>query len=60
MAERKGKPNPYRNYKPGSGREYDPNDPHFNPMHPPKGYPKEALEAEWGGTFDEDEKANQD
>ena len=34
--------------EPGSGKDYDPNDPHFNPMHPPKGYPQDALEREWG------------
>jgi hypothetical protein len=46
---------PLASYRPGSGKKYDPKDPHFNPMHPPEGYPKELLEKEWGETFDDDE-----
>jgi hypothetical protein len=57
MAEEKPKEHdPWAGWRPGSGKEYDPNDPHFDPMHPPKGYPKESLEKEWGETFDDDEK----
>ena len=37
-----------------STRKYDPNDPHFNPMHPPKDTPKEVLERMWGETFDDE------
>lgn len=44
--------NPWRGWKPGSARKYDPNDPHFDPMHPPEGYPAELLEAEWGVSTD--------
>ncbi len=29
-------------------KTFDPEDPHFNPMHPPKGMPMDLLEAEWG------------
>jgi len=53
--ESKGKKLPHsswRGWRLGSGKKYDPNDPHFNPMHPPEGYPKEALEKEWGESFD--------
>jgi len=46
MTEKKAK-YPWRGWKPGSAKEYDPNDLHFNPMHPPKGYPQDLLEAEW-------------
>jgi len=46
--------NPWRGWKPGGSRKYDPKDPHFDPMHPPEGYPKEELEKEWGETFDDE------
>jgi len=46
MTKKKAK-HPWRGWKPGSAKEYDPGDPHFNPMHPPKGYPQDLLEAEW-------------
>lgn len=42
--------NPWKRYRPGSGKKYNPDDPHFNPMHPPDGYPTELLEREWGET----------
>jgi len=44
-------------YRPGSGKKYDPNDPHFNPMHPPDGYPEDDLWKEWFGAEWEEEKA---
>lgn len=44
-------------WRPGSGKKYDPNDPHFNPMHPPDGYPEDALWQEWFGEDWEKEKA---
>ena len=34
-------------WRPGSGKKYDRNDPHFNPMHPPEGYPEDALWKDW-------------
>ena len=46
MTEKKAK-HPWRGWRPGSSKEYVPDDPRFNPMHPPKGYPKELLEVEW-------------
>ncbi len=49
--------NPYRGYRPGSSKKYDPNDPHFNPMHPPDGYPMELLEAEWADPSEFEEVA---
>lgn len=42
--------NPWKGWHP-STKKYDPNDPHFNPMHPPKDTPKEVLEKEWGEEF---------
>lgn len=45
--------NPWRGWKPGAGIKYDPSKPHFNPLHPPEGYPQEELEGEWGETFDD-------
>ena len=44
-------------YRPGSGKKYDPTDPHFNPMHPPEGYPDDMLWKEWFGADWEKEKA---
>lgn len=44
-------------WRPGSGKKYDPNDPHFNPMHPPEGYPTDLLWKEWFGDDWEKEKA---
>jgi len=44
-------------WRPGSGKKYDPNDPHFNPMHPPDGYPEDFLWQEWFGKDWEKEKA---
>ena len=44
-------------WRPGSGKKYDPNDPHFNPLHPPDGYPEDALWQEWFGEDWEKEKA---
>ena len=41
------KHDPWAVYRPTT-KKYDPDDPHFNPMHPPEGYPIELLEAEWG------------
>ena len=35
-------------------KEYDPNDPHFDPFHPPEGTPIEVLEAFWGEEEDND------
>jgi len=29
-------------------KKYDPNDPHFNPFHPPADTPMEVLKAFWG------------
>ncbi len=49
-----GKESPWKGYRPGSAKKYDPNDPHFDPLHPPEGYPKELLEGEWGETFDDE------
>ncbi len=46
---------PWKGWCPGSGKEYDPNDSHFNPFHPPRGYPRELLEKEWGEKFDDEE-----
>ena len=43
---------PWAGWRPGAGRKYDPSDSHFNPLHPPEGYPREELEKEWGETFD--------
>ena len=36
-------------------KKYDPNDPHFNPMHPPIDTPKEVLERIWGESSDPNE-----
>lgn len=47
MENKKKKHSKWHGYRPGSGKKYDPNDPHFNPMHPPKGYPKDLLKGEW-------------
>lgn len=45
---------PWANYRP-TRKKYNPENPnHFNPFHPPEGYPKELLEKEWGETFDDD------
>ena len=45
--------NPITRWRPtGSRKKYDPNDPHFNPMHPPDDTPKEVLEDFWGETYD--------
>jgi hypothetical protein len=46
MTKKKAK-HPWRGWWPSSTKEYDLNDPHFNPMHPPKGYPQDLLEAKW-------------
>jgi len=42
------KDDPMASYRP-TRKKYDPNDPHFNPMHPPEGTPPEVLKAFWGG-----------
>lgn len=44
-------------YRPGSGKEYDPDDPHFSPMHPREGYPDDMLWKEWFGADWKEEKA---
>lgn len=57
MTEEKKFPHsPWRGWHPGSGKKYDPHDPRFNPMHPAEGTPKEALEKEWGETFEDGEE----
>lgn len=45
---------PMAEYRPARKR-YDPNDPHFNPLHPPEGTPTELLKAFWGDEEEEDE-----
>ncbi len=37
-------------------KKYDPNDPHFNPFHPPADTPAEVLEAFWGEDKDDEAK----
>lgn len=51
---------PWRGWRPGSSKKYDPNNPHFNPMYPPEGYPKADLEKEWEESSDgpRDKKAS--
>ncbi len=44
-------------WRPGSGKKYDPNDPHFNPRHPPEDCPQDALWQEWFGKDWEKAKA---
>ena len=44
-------------WRPGSGKKYDPNDPHLNPLHPPEGYPEDLQWKEWFGADWEKEKA---
>ncbi len=46
----------WRGWRPTT-KKYDPNDPHFNPMHPPKDTPIEVLEAFWGVELTEEERA---
>lgn len=53
MAEKKVPKGLWGDWRPGSGKQHEPGDPHFNPLHPPEGYPKEKLEREWGETFDD-------
>ena len=48
---------PWGGWRPGSGKQHDPGDPHFNPMHPPEGYPIDELWKEWFGEDWEKEKA---
>ena len=40
--------NPWKGWRPNTGKKYDPNDPHFNPFYPPEDTPLEVLEAFWG------------
>jgi len=47
MEDKKKKHSKWYGYRPGSSKKYDPNDPHFNPMHPPEGYPEDLLKGEW-------------
>jgi len=56
--EKKFPHSPWRGWRPESGKKYNPDYPHFNPMHPPEGYLKEALEREWGENFDDEEEEN--
>ncbi len=46
-ANMKGKHSKWHGYRLRSGKKYDPNDSHFNPMHLPKGYPEDLLKGEW-------------
>jgi len=47
-------------WKPGSGKQHDPKDTHFNPMYPPKGYPKELLERMWADDTKEELDGSKD
>ena len=49
------KSTPWEGWHPTT-KPYDPNDTHFNPMHPPPGTPPEVLEAFWGPLPNEEEK----
>ena len=46
--------NPWEGWHPPT-REYDPNDPHFDPFHPPKNTPDEVLKAFWGDDEEDEE-----
>ena len=53
------KATPWEGWRPtGSKKKYNPDDPHFNPMHPPADTPKEVLEAFWGCDEEEDEEGS--
>jgi hypothetical protein len=41
------KANPWEGWRP-TRKKHDPNDPRFDPFHPPEDTPKEVLEAFWG------------
>jgi len=44
----------WRGWRPTT-KKYNPNDPHFDPMHPPEDTPKEVLEDFWGESADPNE-----
>jgi len=50
--------NPWEGWRPPT-REYDPNDPHFDPFHPPKNTPDEVLKAFWGDDDEDDDEDKQ-
>ena len=49
----------YDGYRPTT-KKYDPDDPHFNPFHPPQDTPPEVLKAFWGEEEDEEEDEIED
>lgn len=49
--------NPWKGWRPNTGRKYNPNHPHFNPFYPPEDTPEEVLKAFWGDEEDEEDEA---